>query len=266
MGDISMKYLLSTLLSLLLTAVAFAKIVGFDDRRVLSSNTCDATPATMARVLVPVDGKPYLSTAFAATSNGAVYFVATAHSFYREGQLRAPIHDIEVNVLIDLGSGECRFETVGIRALATATQKPHASFFDASRDLAIFLIDDAALSAKLRPIEIAATPIRRTNTNLFAFAWNSGRGLLPFVSECSFRKKSGESRYDDISFLHHDCDTGSGASGAVMLCDPVSLTATACGLHTVGWGEDGRRYSDGVYNVAIPLSSRTVAPLLQKLR
>lgn len=244
----------------------FAKVIGFDDRKVLEAAPCTVTPATMARVLVPAEGGMHLSTGFAATVNGEeVFFITAAHALYLKGELRAPLDLIEIDVLVEVAPGECRYQKAGISAFATGSAKPRQTFLGAARDVLVFRIDDKDIVSNIKPIRIGDGICTTTETTLFAFAWKAGNGVLPSRTECRIRKRPGVSEYDDTSFLHHDCDSSSGASGGLLLCDGTDLHPELRGIHVTSWGTDGRQFGDGVYNIALPMDFRAIRVLLRAM-
>ena len=245
---------------------AFAKVIGFDDRQILETAPCRSTPATLARVLVPVEGRQNLSTGFAATVSGdEVFFVTVAHSLYLKGELRAPLETIEIDVLVEVAPDICRYRKTSISKFATGSAAPRQSFHGAARDILVFQIEDDEIISKVKPIKIGDGTCRNTLTSLFAFAWKAGNGVLPYKSECKMQKRLKVSEYDDVSFLHHDCDTSPGASGGLLLCDPTNLTPELHGIHAASWGTDGRQFGDGVYNIALPVDFRTIRALLHAM-
>lgn len=194
-----------------------------------------------------------------------MFFITAAHALYLKGELRAPLDTIEIDVLVEVAPDECRYRKASISRFATGSAAPRKTFHGAARDMLVFQIDDDEIMSKVRPIKIGDGVCGKPVTSLFAFAWKTGKGVLPYRSECKMQKRPKLSEYDDVSFLHHDCDTSSGASGGLLLCDPTDLNPELRGVHVTGWGTDGRQFGDGVYNIALPVDFRTISALLRAM-
>lgn len=261
------------LLCLSLTSGPFAanaRIVGKDDRIALTADYCQTDGVTVGRLLVePTDEHPHLSTVTAVQfDDQETFYLGTAHSLFKDGKLRAPLDHISVELLVPDPLGGCRFRTSSISRFAVGSTKPRQTFWGAARDLLVFQIDNQDIDADaIKPIRLYRKRSCRTHdVRLTGFAWGIKGGLEPFRTSCKLRRKSAESDYPEAAFQHHDCDTSTGTSGSLLLCEQGRHAPIPYAVHAVGWGESGREFGRGVYNVAIPVDAGALRMLFRAMR
>lgn len=242
----------------LTTVQAVATPIGFDDRIDDVVRECRDLPVSVGRLFVPtVPDGPNMSTATPFTIDGGltVFFITSAHSLFKGGEIRAPMDALIVDVLVENEAGVCRFAEGKVADFVVGSAKPRATFFGAARDMAILkVVFPEGVVERLAPLQIRATPIcANDKVNITAFAWDVANGMSPYRSSCRLRAPSPESEYDGISFQHHDCDTSAGSSGGLLTCRDGSGEEVVAAMHVVGWGTPGAPYGEGAYNVALPI-------------
>lgn len=259
------KYIIALCMLIATTLTAFsvhAKVIGDDDRPNGIIHECADIGYTVARLIIPISlDSPDLATATAMKiGNSEPFFVTVAHAFYENGALKAPLDEIYAQVLTQTGNGNCVFKTSRIKSFSIGTAKPFQSFDGASRDLMVFqLVEEDFSPANITAIEYAdCDSCRDDAATITAFSWEVAEGLLPHRMQCRFFKSPEVSPYNDISFRHHDCDTSAGASGALLMSKGPNGRFLPRAVHTGGWGESGREFGDGVYNISVPLDSGTI--------
>ena len=237
-----------------------AKIIGADDRLPAYSQSCSEMGFTIARMLVPGEGDEILLSTATAVSldNGRPFFVSAAHALYRDGKLRAPLERVSVQLLLPDATGVCRFQPARIARFAVGAARPRKSFFGAARDLLLFEIEaDELFSRQISPIHYRFNQQCTSRAvEVIGFASDFQNGQVAYKDQCHLRGKPEVSAYPDSSFQHHDCDTSTGSSGALLLCSTERGGILPVAVHTVGWGSSGQPFGDGVYNVGTPLNAQ----------